>query len=90
MREREGLTYAELSERCGLAVATLAWWSWRLRRDAKGSQGFSEVVIREGAELPAHARGRVIVRRGSIEVEIVEATADRIREVVAILDEQPC
>ena len=46
MREREGLTYQELSERCGLAAATLSWWSWRLRRESRS--GFAEVVVQEG------------------------------------------
>lgn len=48
LREREGLTYAELSERCGLAASTLSWWSWRFRREGSShSRGFTELEVVE-------------------------------------------
>ena len=31
LRDCEGLTFRELSARCGVPAATLNWWSWRLR-----------------------------------------------------------
>lgn len=46
LREREGLTYQELSDRCGLAAATLSWWSWRLRREVpEQATGFTELEV---------------------------------------------
>jgi len=33
LREREGLTYAQLAARCGINASTLAHWAWRLRRE---------------------------------------------------------
>ena len=33
LRDREGLTYAQLSSRCGIPVNTLTHWAWRLRKE---------------------------------------------------------
>ena len=47
-RERQGLTYRDLSVRCGVPAHTLSWWAWKLRWEASGSTpAFVEV------ELPA-------------------------------------
>ena len=37
IRERDGLTYRELSQRVGVSANALAQWAWRLRRDAAES-----------------------------------------------------
>ena len=89
LREREGLTYAELSERCGLAATTLSWWSCRLRRESRSKTAFREVVAHDEPEQQSDP-ARVIVRRGSLEIEVEGATIDRIREIVMILSERPC
>lgn len=76
-RDREGLTYAELSERSGLAASTLSWWNWRLRREpTAAAAGFAELMVVEadGAEVePAgverHAGLRVTVGDAMIEVD---------------------
>lgn len=44
-RERHGLTYRELSERCGVPAHTLSWWSWKMRREAEDSHAFVEVKL---------------------------------------------
>jgi len=45
-RERGGLTYRELSQRCGLSPRTLSWWAWKLRREGAGSSpAFVEVDV---------------------------------------------
>ena len=36
-RERQGLTYRELSEDSGIPIPTLAWWSRKLECESKGA-----------------------------------------------------
>ena len=59
LRDREGLTYRDLSARSGIPANTLAHWAWRLRRE--GKQGRSERVgFVEVSAAGAHsAAGRV-------------------------------
>lgn len=89
LRDREGLTYRELSRRSGVPVNTLAHWAWKLRREkgrATSERGFVEVVPREDG----------IVGRGArIEIELlcgrrlaVDAGIDpsRLARVVAALE----
>ncbi len=45
-RDREGLTYRELSESSGIPAGTLAYWSSRLRRDTTPA-GFDELRVVE-------------------------------------------
>lgn len=44
LRDREGLTYAQLSVRCGIPVNTLTHWAWRLRKEAAASGDQPEFV----------------------------------------------
>src|SRR5688572_10721196 len=49
LRDREGLTYRELSQRCHVPVNTLAHWAWKLRREGSvqaTTEEFVEVVPR--------------------------------------------
>jgi len=73
-REREGLTYRELSEVSGIPIPTLAWWSRKLEREAK-------------TRLQAETCGLVAVEvvddevdEGSAAIEIV--VGERLRLVV--------
>jgi hypothetical protein len=52
-RERQGLTFVELSRQTGIPVGTLASWAWKLRRGGRGrraptpngeARGFVEFV----------------------------------------------
>ena len=45
MREREGLTFVELSEETGVPASTLAWWSSRLRRERESGQTLVPVDV---------------------------------------------
>ena len=93
LRDREGLTYEELSERCGLAATTLSWWSWRLRREARDQPAFAEVELRDAvAASPASPHEpQVIVRRGAWEVELGDVVdADQVRTVLEVIAGLPC
>lgn len=66
LRTSEGLTFAELSRCSGIPLATLTWWSSRLRREEaaarpaesrSGSGGFIELTPAAGASAPAWERG---------------------------------
>lgn len=66
-REREGLTFAELSQQSGVPLGTLASWSSRLRSEGSAELGgFVELTPPE--ELPQgaidSARLEVVLGRG--------------------------
>jgi hypothetical protein len=44
LRDREGLTYAQLSARCGIPVNTLTHWAWRLRKEGAAAVEQPEFV----------------------------------------------
>jgi len=76
-REREGLTFKQLSERTEVPLGTLACWAWKLRREGaptasrkSGDARFVELVPQDDAG------GRVeIVLRGERRL-IVDASID--------------
>lgn len=66
-REREGLSYAELSRRTGMRATTLSWWSWRLRRDRRRP---SFLEVEEVAPPVAGDSGVVIELPGGLRVHV--------------------
>jgi hypothetical protein len=86
MRDREGLTYAELAARTGLAPTTLSWWAWRLRSEEPATCSFVEIEITE-PESQTHADSGVSVRiSDGVELRIDRAfDADTLRRVVTTL-----
>ena len=52
-RERQGLTYRELSERSGIPAHTLSWWAWKLRQDPVPRPSFVELELEEATPTPA-------------------------------------
>lgn len=92
-RERDGLSLRELSEKSGIPLGTLSWWSWQLRqqpakpvraaRTAK-KRGFVEVVA------TAKSSREVVVRLGSnVEIEMPAGTdVTWLRDLIAAL--RPC
>lgn len=60
LRERRGLTFAELSLRTGVPVTTLASWSGRLRREAAAAAD-SQPAFVELVPRGADASGRIEV-----------------------------
>jgi hypothetical protein len=67
LREREGLTYAEAASRGGVSRGTLAWWSWRLRQEARGAGGFVEVAV---AEDPPTADSGLALEVGAYRIRL--------------------
>ena len=93
LRDREHLTYEELSARCGLAATTLSWWSWRLRRDADAQPAFAEVELRGRRDTPRTPppRPHLLFRRGDWEVEIQDAAdSEQVRAILELLVSLPC
>lgn len=83
-REREGLTYRELSERCGVPAGTLASWAFKLRRMAEPAIEFVEL---KAAEQPV-SRGRVeIVTRTDRRLLVdIDADPNHVARLVAALE----
>lgn len=89
-RERERLTFRQLSERTGVPLGTLACWAWKLRREGAprpsrrpGDARFVELVA-----APVESAGRVeIVLRGERRL-IVDASIDEpsLVRIVSALD----
>ena len=61
-RDREGLTYQELSDESGIPAGTLASWQYRLRAEADDT--FTELVVGDGAEFELDGLLEVIGPRG--------------------------
>lgn len=65
LRDREGLTYRDLSARSGLPANTLAHWAWRLRREERStreSAPFVELVPAQRHEDSAAGRVEILLR----------------------------
>jgi transcriptional regulator with XRE-family HTH domain len=86
-RDRQGLTFAQLSARSGVPVPTLSWWSSRLRRESPertSDDGFVEVVASD-AEPWSGARVEIVLRSGRqlvVREEIAAATLSRLMTVL--------
>ena len=65
LRDREGLTYRNLSARSGIPANTLAHWAWRLRREERStreSAPFVELVSAPLHEAGAPGRVEIVLR----------------------------
>ncbi|MBL8861277.1 MAG: hypothetical protein JNK02_04615 [Planctomycetes bacterium] len=89
LRDREHLTYLELSQRSGIPANTLTHWAWRLRRERlvqPAAPAFVELV--QTASPPNESGSRVeIILRGERRV-VVDASidADALVRVLAAVD----
>lgn len=86
-REREGLSYNELAEECGLSPKTLSWWSWRLRRDRRGrrNRSFVELVPSGHTDRRVGEEFDVLLRSGrriSLSRDFDEETLVRLVRVL--------
>jgi hypothetical protein len=75
LREREGLTYAQLSARSGIPANTLAHWAWRLRKEARrrsdGVEFVELIPARGSADAPA---SRIVIELGNGRRIVVDAS----------------
>lgn len=89
-REREGLTYRELSARVGVPANTLCHWAWRLRGEAQSEAGakpaFVELTVASRPESATGQRVEIVLR--SKRRVIVDAAMDSstLARLVAALE----
>ncbi len=75
LRDREGLTYRELSARSGIPANTLTHWAWRLRRKERSARKcapFVELVPSPRQEDAAPGRVECL-RRTALQVDVTIA-----------------
>lgn len=88
LREREGLTYAQLAARSGVNAGTLAHWAWRLRRESepRSNDAFVELVPLEGDGATPSTSRIVVELRGErrLVVDTAIESAELTRLVQAI------
>lgn len=88
LRDREGLTFDELSERTGISSSTLARWSRRLRAKADVDQGFVEVAIVDQVDARA---GSVAIRCDPFLIEVTrESDPVVLRRVLEVFADLSC
>lgn len=73
---RSGLTAAEFASRRGIARSTLAWWSWRLRKEQREAPAL--VPVRVVASTAPLARRPEEGSAGVVEVELQRGELIRI------------
>lgn len=89
-RERQGLTFRELSKETGVPIGTLACWAWKLRREEADrsslqdqGRGFVELVPKEGEAV---GRIEIVLGSGRRVVIAEEFDEERLVRVVRALE----
>jgi hypothetical protein len=91
-RDRDGLTFRELSEATGEPIGTLASWAWKLRQEVSGSKprgrripGFVELVAEPDRSV---TRGgiEIVLAGGRRVVVAADVDEDRLVRVVRALE----
>lgn len=77
LREREGLTYAQLAARSGINASTLGHWAWRLRREIerRSDDAFVELVP-TADKVATSSRSQVVVELRGERRLVVDAMID--------------
>jgi hypothetical protein len=89
LRDRERLTYLELSRRSGIPANTLAHWTWRLRRESAAqpaAPAFVELVSTAAPAQEPCSRVEIILRADRRVVVDASIDADALARVLAAVD----
>lgn len=89
LRERESLTYLQLSARSGIPANTLAHWAWKLRREAGESVADVEFVELVPSHRPGDApAARIVIELRNDRRVLVDASvdADALARIVRALE----
>jgi hypothetical protein len=86
-RDRDGLTFGELSRRSGVPAGTLASWAFKLRRkdSAKSKVGFVELKLAEVSTAP-RARVEIVTRTERRVLVDLDANPEHVARLVAALE----
>ena len=83
--ENSGLSARDYAHANGVNASTLAWWRWRLRKDARSATVSAFVQV----EMPVHASHtaiRVVLQRRDVVLEVEDGVdVGRVRELVDAL-----
>ena len=90
LRDRENLTYLELSRRSGIRANTLAHWAWRLRRERSprsDAPPFVELVPKaESSREMAASRIEIVLRSDRRVIVDASVDADALARVLAAVE----
>lgn len=89
LREREGLTYLQLSARSGIPANTLAHWAWKLRKEAAEPAADVEFVELVPSHRPGDApASRIVIELSNDRRVLVDASvdADALARIVRALE----
>lgn len=86
-REREGLTFEELSRRSGVPAGTLGWWSAKLRRQraSRSHVEFIELKVSDVVPVPS-AKVEIVTRSERRIVVDLDANPEHVARLVAALE----
>jgi hypothetical protein len=89
LRDREHLTYLELSQRSGIPANTLTHWAWRLRRERSAQHAAPAFVELVPTAAPAHdptSRVEIILRADRRVVVDASIDADALARLLTAVD----
>jgi len=90
LRDRENLTYLELSQRSGIRANTLAHWAWRLRREQSvryEAPPFVEIVpTPDSSREPTASRIEIVLRNERRVLVDAAVDGDALARVLAVLE----
>ncbi len=89
LRDRESLTYLELSQRSGIPANTLAHWAWRLRRERSTQPegpSFVELVTTGAPANESTARIEIILRADRRVIVDASIDAEALARVLAAVE----
>ena len=91
LRESQGLSLRDLSDRSGIPTGTLSWWAHHLRQE-QPPQSFAAVLVDDdeagsAVVMPSSTPDIVVRHPGGVTVELHGAAAERVVDrVLATLD----